>query len=130
MRQPGKSVNPPSGKNGHMPYHPRSDRAFTLREGESIGRESRDSIYAIIEAVDPQRMVVDTNVIVSAIRSHAGTNRAVLRLCLQERVRPVVGQALFLEYEDVLSREALFKSSPLTSMERRERCHAFLSVCE
>jgi hypothetical protein len=31
-----------------------------------------------------------------------------------------MGQALFLEYEDVLGREPVFRKSPLSAAERRE----------
>lgn len=73
---------------------------------------------------------MDTNVLVGAMTGKAGRNRQVLRACLQDRVKPVLGEALFLEYEDVLDRKAIFRRSPLTSAERRELFEAFLSVCE
>jgi predicted nucleic acid-binding protein len=41
-----------------------------------------------------------------------------------------MGQAPFLEYEDVLSRSAIFRTSPLSRQERQELFAAFLSVCE
>ncbi|MBZ5619724.1 MAG: PIN domain-containing protein [Acidobacteriia bacterium] len=59
-----------------------------------------------------------------------GSNRHVLRACLEERLKPIVGEALFLEYEDVLAREAIFRKSPLAHAERRQLFEAFLSVCE
>ncbi len=46
------------------------------------------------------------------------------------RLQPVVGQKLFLEYEDVLGREDLFRKSPLSAVERRQLLEAFLGVCE
>jgi len=58
-----------------------------------------------------------------------GQNRAILRACLEERLRPVLGQSLFLEYEAVLGRD-LFQKSPLSTVERRQLFDAFLSVCE
>ena len=75
------------------------------------------------------RVVVDTNVIVSAMISSAGSNRALLRNCLEGKSEPVVGEALFLEYEDVLSRPELMSKSPLSEAERRRLLEAFLSVC-
>jgi len=42
----------------------------------------------------------------------------------------MMGQALFLEYEDVLNRRDLFRTSPLSRQERQELFAAFLSVCE
>lgn len=41
-----------------------------------------------------------------------------------------MGQALFLEYEEVLGREPLFRNSPLPAPDRRRFFEAFLSVCE
>jgi putative PIN family toxin of toxin-antitoxin system len=49
-------------------------------------------------------IVVDTNVFVSALRSDGGASREVLRRVLQGRYIPLFGNALWLEYQDVLSR--------------------------
>jgi putative PIN family toxin of toxin-antitoxin system len=76
------------------------------------------------------RVVVDSNVLVASMISRRGENRAALRACLEGRVQPLIGEALFLEYEDVLGRPALFRRSPLSRSERRELFEAFLSVCE
>ena len=76
------------------------------------------------------RAVVDTNVIVSAMRSPDGLNRSILRACLQQNLKPVIGQALFLEYEDVMGRDQLFARTPLNGTERRLLLDAFLSVCD
>jgi putative PIN family toxin of toxin-antitoxin system len=76
------------------------------------------------------RIVVDTNVLTGALLRKEGYNRRVLRACLEDRAKPVVGQTLFLEYEDVLGREALFRKSPLSALERQELFEAFLSVCD
>lgn len=50
------------------------------------------------------RVVLDTSVIVAALRSAAGAGNAVLRLVARRDVVPLVTTALFLEYEDVLRR--------------------------
>ena len=50
--------------------------------------------------------------------------------CLERRARPIVGQALIGEYEDVLARTALFSGCPLTAVERNQLLNAFLSVSE
>ena len=75
-------------------------------------------------------MVIDTNVLTGALLGRAGHNRQVIRLCFEERLRPIVGQALFLEYEDVLGRQDLFREAPLSAAERQRFFEAFLSVCE
>ena len=76
------------------------------------------------------RIVVDTNVLVSAILSADGAAREAVRRCLTGRARPLVGNALFLEYEDVLSREALFAAAPVGPQDRAALLDAFLSVCD
>ena len=78
----------------------------------------------------PPRIVVDTNVFIGAILSPAGENRDVLRACLLGRSRPLMGAALFHEYEDLLGRSGLMSRSPLTPSERDALFAAFLSVAE
>ena len=75
------------------------------------------------------RIVVDTNVLVSAILSPDGAAREVLRRCLTGEVQPLIGNALFLEYEDVLSRDGLFVAAPVDASDRTALLDAFLSVC-
>jgi len=48
--------------------------------------------------------VLDTNVLVAAVRSPSGASAELLRRVLQGRVSVVCSVPLFLEYEDVLSR--------------------------
>ncbi|MBF9045909.1 putative toxin-antitoxin system toxin component, PIN family [Rhodobacterales bacterium LSUCC0031] len=76
------------------------------------------------------RVVLDTNIIVGAMLRDGGAARAVLRLCLQAEVQPIIGVALFAEMEDVLSRADLFRKSKLTHAERQELFSAFLSVTQ
>lgn len=73
--------------------------------------------------------MIDTNVFVSAILSANGAPRQVLRLALRRKIGPVMGPALFHEYEDVLSRDDLFATAPLSATERETLLNAFLSVC-
>lgn len=74
-------------------------------------------------------VVVDTNVFVSAMRSGSGASREVLRRCLRGEHRPVMGAALFFEYEAVLGRESLFTGTLLNSREREQLFDAFMRVC-
>jgi len=65
------------------------------------------------------RVVVDTNVLVSAFLSKgAGDNREVIRRCLKRQAQPVLGVTLFSEYEDVLGRYNLMKKCPLAPKDR------------
>jgi predicted nucleic acid-binding protein len=50
-------------------------------------------------------IVVDTTVFVAALRSGGGAAREALRRCLTGHDRPLFGHALWLEYEDMLSRD-------------------------
>lgn len=74
-------------------------------------------------------VVIDTNVLVSALLRGGRSTRAVLRACLLGHYRPVVGPALLAEYEDVLGREALFRDSPLTAAERAAVLDGLLHRC-
>src|SRR5690242_15197160 len=76
------------------------------------------------------RAVIDTNVLTGAMLGRQGHNRAVLRACLGGRLMPLVGHALFLEYEDVLGRKHLFEKSPLNARERQRLFESFLSIGE
>jgi uncharacterized protein len=76
------------------------------------------------------RAVIDTNVLTGALLRYDGRNRSVLRACFESHLRPIIGQSLFLEYEDVLGRDILFKNSPLSKRERQQFFEAFLGVCE
>ncbi len=52
-------------------------------------------------------IVIDTNVFVSALRTKntsSGASRALLRAALMGRYTPLFGNALWLEYEDLLGR--------------------------
>ena len=78
----------------------------------------------------PPRIVVDTSVFTAAILSPAGENRAVVRACLLGTALPLMGAALFHEYEDLLARDSLMRKSPLTASERETLFEAFLAVSE
>lgn len=51
-----------------------------------------------------QRVVLDSNIVVTALRSASGASNAVLREIARGRLTPLVTPALFLEYEAVLKR--------------------------
>jgi putative PIN family toxin of toxin-antitoxin system len=74
------------------------------------------------------KIVMDTNVFIAAMLSATGSNRAVLRACLSGKAVPLMGDALFFEYEDLLGRGALMKACPISPSERRVLLEALLSV--
>jgi putative PIN family toxin of toxin-antitoxin system len=49
-------------------------------------------------------VVIDTNVFVSGLRSAGGASRAVLRSALTGEIQPLFGNALWLEYQDLMAR--------------------------
>ncbi len=78
----------------------------------------------------PVRVVVDTNVFVAAVSSRHGASREVLRRCLLGEHTPILGEALFLEYEATLGREETFLHSTATRTEREILFAAFAKQCE
>ena len=72
---------------------------------------------------------MDTNVLVAAACSSTGASREVVRRCLLGQCEPLIGQALFTEYEAVLSRSDPFVRSPISSEERHLLWAAFASRC-
>jgi len=75
------------------------------------------------------KVVIDTNILVSAIMNSAGAPRQVVRMALRRRISPLMGNALFSEYEDVLARDELWSGSPLNRDEREMLLDALMSVC-
>ena len=60
------------------------------------------------------RYLLDTNVIVAALRSRHGASNALLRRALQGELPVVVHQKLVLEYRDVLSRPEILAATQLS----------------
>ena len=73
---------------------------------------------------------MDTNVIIAAMLSPSGKNRDALRYCLEGKALPLMGAALFHEYEDVMRRSEPMQKCLLRPEERQVLFEAFLSVCE
>ena len=59
----------------------------------------------------------------------AGASRLVLESCLRRTHQPLMGQTLWLEYRDVLSRADLWKECALSARERAELLDDFAAVC-
>lgn len=74
-------------------------------------------------------IVLDTNVLVAALLGGGGASREVLRRCIEGDYRPLLGAALFAEYESVMAREALFRSCVLGARERATVFDALLGAC-
>ncbi len=74
-------------------------------------------------------LVIDTNILVGALIKRGGVARHVIRGCLAGDYEPLIGAALFSEYEDVLGREEVWRSSLLNGREREQVFDGFLGVC-
>ncbi|MBW6423453.1 putative toxin-antitoxin system toxin component, PIN family [Rhizobium sp. XQZ8] len=75
------------------------------------------------------KVVIDTNIFVSAILNTEGAPRQVIRLCLHDEITALMGNALFSEYEDVCGRENLFARAPISPDDRLELLQAFFACC-
>ncbi|MDJ1633438.1 putative toxin-antitoxin system toxin component, PIN family [Agrobacterium rhizogenes] len=75
------------------------------------------------------KVVVDTNIFVSALMNADGARRHVIRLCLEGSLLPLIGNALFAEYEDVCGRDTLFDDRLISKQDRMTLLDAFLSSC-
>ena len=76
------------------------------------------------------RIVVDTSVFIAALIGAAGPNREILRRCLREQYQPLLGSALFSEYEDVSARPNILEKCPVSSDDIQALLEAFCSVSE
>jgi putative PIN family toxin of toxin-antitoxin system len=63
-------------------------------------------------------IVIDTNVFVAALRSDGGASRALVRRALGGSLLPLFGNALWMEYQDLLARPVWGDST--TADERHE----------
>lgn len=69
-----------------------------------MNRSSRRPALKNASADDPLRLVVDTNIIVSAALKPEGLQRTVLLLAITKPARLYVADEIIAEYRDVLSR--------------------------
>ena len=75
-------------------------------------------------------IVIDTSVLVSALIGKEGPGREVIRRCLLGRHNPLISNALFSEYEDVVARDETLNLFPLEPEAIRELLNALYSVCQ
>ena len=73
-------------------------------------------------------IVLDTSCFVSALPGSGGARREILRLCLNRQLTPLMGNALYTEYESLLNRPALWNKSHTTGPEREQVLNALLSI--
>ena len=58
-----------------------------------------------------------------------GASREVFRRCLRGELEPLIGEALYAEYESLLARSEPFERSPIPASERAELWAALASRC-
>jgi uncharacterized protein len=72
-------------------------------------------------------VVIDTKVFVSACIGQ-GASARVLSGCFRGELTPLIGNALYTEFEDVLARDSIFKHSRLNASERSELLDIFAAT--
>ncbi len=76
------------------------------------------------------RIVLDTNVLVAALRSDAGASRQLLERALDQRYVPLLSVPLMIEYEDVLMRPEHLNASNQSAKEMGKILDALAAVGE
>ncbi|MBE9196973.1 putative toxin-antitoxin system toxin component, PIN family [Synechocystis sp. LEGE 06083] len=76
------------------------------------------------------RIVIDTSVFVSALIGADGPSRKLIRYCLLGQYQPLIGNALFAEYEAVMGRKEIIDQCVLSQTEVVSLLEALMSVCE
>jgi putative PIN family toxin of toxin-antitoxin system len=74
-----------------------------------------------------QKVVIDTNVFVSALLSADRASRGILRLALSGDIKPIFSNALFAEYEALLGRSPLWVSCVLSQSDRADLLDALIA---
>jgi putative PIN family toxin of toxin-antitoxin system len=77
--------------------------------------------------VDIPRVILDSNVLVSAFTSAKGASRRVLRHVLSGAADALISVPLFAEYEAVIARPETQRRCPLTAAEQTQLFDAFLA---
>ena len=73
---------------------------------------------------------MDTNVFISALLNPFGDSANILELCFRRQYVPLMGTTLYLEYEDVINRNEIFKNCLLSEDERQNALDDYLSICK
>ncbi len=76
------------------------------------------------------KIVIDTNVIVSAIHAGDSVSRDVLRLAFLGEIKPLISNALFLEYEAITQRTDIMQSCHFTQNEAEQFLDALFAVSQ
>jgi len=88
---------------------------------------SSDSTYAVICRMGGSRVILDSNVLVSAFTSLEGASRQLSRLVLSGSAEAQIPVPLFAEYEASVSRPMIQQRCPLPPAEQTRLFDAFRS---
>jgi len=77
----------------------------------------------------PNLVVLDTNIFVGALQKNDGVNRRILELCFLDEMQPLIGDALYSEYQDLLGRDKVFEKSAFSVQERQNFFDDYCSIC-
>jgi putative PIN family toxin of toxin-antitoxin system len=75
-------------------------------------------------------VIIDTNVLVAGLIGGKGPNREILRYCFSGILQPYVGNALYMEYQDLLNRKKIQDLCKQTSVTLTEFLDDFASICK
>ena len=75
-------------------------------------------------------VVLDTNIFIGALQKGDGVNRKILELCFLDQLKPIMGEALYFEYQDVISRDSLFENCSLEPTTRQDFFDDYCSICK
>lgn len=75
-------------------------------------------------------VVLDTNILISSVYKDGGASRIISRKCLLGEYQPIIGAALYAEYESKISHKSLFNKSLVSLKDREVLYNAFLNVCK
>jgi len=75
------------------------------------------------------KVVIDTNIWISALISKDGLCREIIRLALQGEIYPQISTSLLIEYEAVMKREKIQKLCILTLEEQVMLFQSYISSC-
>jgi putative PIN family toxin of toxin-antitoxin system len=76
-----------------------------------------------------RNIVVDTDVMVAAMRSPRGASAEILRLCVRGELRPHLSDALFYEYLDACCRPRHLRAAGLALDEANDFVLEFAALC-
>lgn len=76
------------------------------------------------------KIVIDTSVFVSALIEPTGSARTLVRQCFEGKYQPLMGLALFCEYESVTTREDIVTRCSLSTEEILALLSAFMSISQ